>query len=36
MYERNQAKVFLRGIAVPFVLLAVLLLAAGRLSYWQG
>jgi protein-S-isoprenylcysteine O-methyltransferase Ste14 len=36
MSQRVKAVVLLRSLAAPFLLLAGLLLAAGRLSYWQG
>ena len=36
MNDRVKANVLLHGIAVPLLLLAGVLFAAGRLSYWQG
>lgn len=36
MNDRFQTRLLIRGLAAPVLLLAVLLLVAGRLSYWQG
>jgi protein-S-isoprenylcysteine O-methyltransferase Ste14 len=36
METKTAAKVIVRGIAVPVLLLAGVFVAAGKLSYWQG
>lgn len=36
MNDRFKTSLLIRGLAAPVLLLAVVLLAAGRLSYWQG
>ncbi len=36
MNDSFQTRLLIRGLAAPVLLLAVLLLVAGRLSYWQG
>ena len=36
MNDRFQTRLLIRGLVAPVLLLAVVLLAAGRLSYWQG
>ena len=36
MKSASDSKLILRGVLIPLALLAVLMLAAGRATYWQG